>query len=136
MKTQSTSTKQHALTTFGLFGLFMIFSIVFNPVYAQRTERAVSGVVSSTDGPLLGAAIVLKGTATGVISNDKGEFTFPQELKENDVLLVSYLGYETAEIIIASDTTIVNPYLQDIPIVIVAALRTKDAPTSFAKQMN
>ncbi len=136
MKTQFTSTKKQVLKTFGLFGLIMIFSMGLSPIYAQDTDRTITGVVSSMDGPLLGAAIVLKGTATSVISNEKGEFTFPKELKESDVLVVSYLGYKTDEIIIAIDTSYIEPFLEDIPIIIVAALRTEEPVTSSAKKMN
>lgn len=136
MKTQFTSTKQSVLKTLGLFGIFMIFLMVVNPIYAQSTERIVKGVVNSTDGPLLGATIALKGTAIGVVSNENGEFTFPQKLKEKDVLVVSYLGYETDEITIVRDTTFIKAYLQDIPIVIVAAMRTEGAATSSARQKN
>jgi len=126
MKTQFTSAKHNALKTLGFFALCMILPLLTNPMYAQNTERTVTGVVTSLDGPLLGVSIILKGTGSGVTSNDKGEFTFPVALKENDVLIVSYLGYETAEITISGDTSYIQPYLQDIPVVIIAALRTKD----------
>ena len=90
MKTQFTSTKQQVVKTFGFFALFMIFCLCANTTYAQSNERTVTGVVNSIDGPLFSATVVLKGTAIGTFSNENGEFTFPQELKENDVLVVSY----------------------------------------------
>ena len=130
MKTQFTSTKQQVFKTLGIIGLFIILSMIVNPLYAQSTERKVTGVVSSLDGPLFGATIVLKGTVTGATSNEKGEFTFPVDLKENDVLLVSYLGYKTNEITITSDTTFIKPFLEDIPIIIVAAMRTEGCTKS------
>lgn len=133
MKTQFTSTKQQVLKTFGLFSLIMSFLMVVNPIYAQSKEQMVTGVVSTLDGPLFGATIILKGTATGISSNENGEFTFPEELKENDVLVISYLGYETNEITIASDTTFIEPFLEDIPIIIVAAMRTKSSVKSSVK---
>jgi hypothetical protein len=136
MKTLFTSTKQQILKAFGLFGLFMILSMVVNPINAQNTERVITGVVNSLDGPLLGAVIVLKGTPITVISNENGGFTFPKELMEDDVLVVSYLGYETDEITIAHDTSFIEPFLEDIPIVIVATLRTKGARTSLVNKMN
>ena len=136
MKTQFISTKQHVLKTFGLFGLFMILSTIVNPILAQSTERIVTGVVQSSDGPLIGAAIILKGTSTGVSSNEKGEFTFPKELKENDVLVISYLGYETNEFTITSDSAYIEPFLEDIPIVIVATLRTKSSLVLSSKKKN
>ena len=125
MKTLVTSTKKQTLKPIGLFGLFMILSILVNPLKAQNSERIVTGVVNSMDGPVLGAAIALKGTAITVISDENGAFTFPQELKEDDVLVVSYLGYETDEVKITANTSVIKPFLEDIPIVIVAAMRTK-----------
>jgi len=136
MKTQCTSTKQRVLQTLGFFGLFMTFAMSVTPMYAQTAERTVAGVVNSIDGPVFGATVMLKGTAIGAISNEKGEFTFPQELQENDVLVVSYLGYETDEVTITGNTTFVKPFLEDIPIVIIAALRTKTAETSSDKIPN
>jgi hypothetical protein len=55
---------------------------------------------------------------------------------EDDVLVVSYLGYETDEITIAHDTAFIEPFLEDIPIVIVATLRTKGTRTSLVNKMN
>ena len=130
MKTQCTSTSRNVVKALGFFTLCMILSLMANPMYAQNNERTVTGVVNSIDGPLLGVAVVLKGTASGVLTNDKGEFTFPAALKENDVLVISYMGYETAEIVISKETSFVQPYLQDIPVIITGALRIKDAAPS------
>jgi len=136
MKTLSILSKQRVLKTFGLFGLFIIFCLFANPIYAQANERTVTGIVKTMDGPLFGAAIVLKGTATGVVTNQKGEFTFPKELKENDVLVVSYLGYETSEVTITGNTSFIEPFLEDIAVVVVAAMRTKASTTSLTKNIN
>ena len=127
MKTQLTQATHGLVKSFGFLALCMILGLLANPMYGQNTEKTVTGVVTSLDGPVHGASVVLKGTASGVHTNDSGEFTFPAILKENDVLVVSYLGYETAEIIIGSDTSFIQPFLNDIPVVIIAALRTKDA---------
>lgn len=136
MKTQRNISTQQVLKTFGLFGLLMIFSLITNPMYAQGNERTVTGVVSSLDGPVFGASIVLKGTTNGVVSNSKGAFTFPKQLKENDILVVSYLGYETDEVRITKHTKYVEPYLEDIAVIIVAAMRTKATATTFVKNKN
>lgn len=136
MKTQFISTKQVVLKTIGLFGLLMIFCLFANPIYAQSKERTVTGVVNTLDGPLFAANIVLKGTATSVISNENGEFTFPKALKENDVLLISYLGYESQEITIDNDTFFIRPFLEDIAIVVVASMRTEGVAISSAKKKN
>jgi len=102
-------------------------SFFANPLLAQNKERTVTGVVSSLDGPLLGAYVVLKGTTIGVTSNEDGSFTFPRKLKENDVLVVSYLGYKNSEVTITRNTSFIEPFLEDIAVVIVGALRTSEA---------
>lgn len=130
MKTQKTTAVPNLLRTLGLFSLCMILSLLANPIFAQEQERTVTGVVTSLDGPLLGASVVLKGTSYGVMTNDLGEFTFPELLKEDDVLVISYLGYETSEVTIKGNTTFINPSLKDIPVVIIAALRTTETEKS------
>ncbi|WP_211321433.1 STN domain-containing protein, partial [Pedobacter nutrimenti] len=48
--------------------------------------------------PLAGASVRVKGTNKAVVTDDKGEFTIKQ-LEENTVLVISYLGYKTKEIL-------------------------------------
>jgi len=134
MKTQSTSTRKQVMKTLSFFTLCMIFCLNANTLYAQDSDRIVTGVVTSLDGPVLGASIVKKGTAIGVVSNDQGEFRFPEELTANDVLVISYLGYKTNEVVINENTTFIKPFLEDISIVIVAALRTDEVVTTVINE--
>ncbi|MAZ72241.1 MAG: hypothetical protein CMC70_03750 [Flavobacteriaceae bacterium] len=127
MKTQTITLQQNSLKLLWALGLFMTLSFFANPLLAQNKERTVTGVVSSLDGPLLGAYVVLKGTTIGVTSNEDGSFTFPRKLKENDVLVVSYLGYKNSEVTITRNTSFIEPFLEDIAVVIVGALRTSEA---------
>lgn len=124
MKTRSTIAKQ-ILKTVGFFTVLMIAFLSTNTLHAQSSERIVTGVVNSLDGPVMGASIVLKGTAVGIFSDENGAFTFPEKLKENDVLVISYLGYKTGEVKIEGDASFIKPFLEDNAIVIVAALRTE-----------
>ena len=124
MKTLSISKQQNLLKNGWIFAFIMALCLFANPMNAQNTERTVTGVVSSLDGPLLGATIVLKGTTIGVSSNETGAFTFPKKLKENDILVVSYLGYKNREVTINRATTFIEPFLEDNPVIIHGALRT------------
>lgn len=125
MKTQTITMQQHMMKNVWAFAFILVLALFTNPIHAQNTERTVTGVVSSLDGPLLGATIVLKGTTIGTFSNDTGAFTFPQKLKENDVLVVSYLGYKNREITISRVTRFIEPFLEDNPVIIHGALRTE-----------
>jgi len=120
MKTQ-TMTQTTIFKALGLFALFMMLSLAANPLLAQ-TERTVKGIVTDDIGPLEGATIVLKGTSVTVETDEKGAFTFPQKLKEDDKLEVIQLGYKNQEVRIDSDTTFVKFNLTDYDIVIVGSL--------------
>ncbi len=54
-------------------------------------------VLSDVDGqPIIGAAVIIKGTTNGTITDIDGIFML--EVSEGDVLSVSYIGYHTTEI--------------------------------------
>ena len=71
-------------------------------------ENIVKGIVSDENGPLLGVNILLKGTTTGTFTDEKGAFTFPKALKKGDVLVFSFMGYDTKEIRIVGNLTMLN----------------------------
>ncbi len=123
MKTQKTKSPLF-FKTISILCFMFICSLAVN---AQSKERTVTGVVSTTDGLLPQATVMLKGTNIGVATKEDGSFTFPRKLKTNDVLVVSYLGYKDREVTIKEDTSFIKPFLDDVPLVIVADLRTKPA---------
>ena len=130
MKTQLTFTQKKAHTALSFVVIFMITALAFNPVYGQtktessQNERIIKGIITNDEGPVESASITLKGTKIGTASNSKGEFTFPQPLKTGDVLLISYLGYETIEVKIKDDTTFIRQILSEDLIEFVGALNT------------
>ena len=65
-------------------------------VFAQ----SISGNVSSEDGPLPGATIVVKGTENGTSTDFDGNFTI--DASNGDVLIVSFIGFETQEVAISA----------------------------------
>ena len=133
MRNQRTSIPQNMLKTAAFFSFIFMIMLATPSVQAQNSQRTVTGVVNTNDGPLAGATVVLKGTAVAASTDDKGAFTFPRQLKENDILVVSFLGYKNQEITIEGDTSFIEPFLEDIAVVIVAALRTED-PSSKPNQ--
>lgn len=54
-------------------------------------------VLDETDLPLPGVNVILKGTSIGTTTDYDGKFEFPQKLEANDVLVFSYIGYDTKE---------------------------------------
>ncbi|MBD0831542.1 SusC/RagA family TonB-linked outer membrane protein [Aestuariibaculum sediminum] len=64
----------------------------------ETQKRTITGVVKDASGvPLPGANVIIKGTTTGVTTNFDGEFTLDIN-SSAEILVVSYLGYESVEI--------------------------------------
>lgn len=135
MKTQVTLTQNTNLITFRMlqhlmFGLFMVAAVAFNSVSAQTattTDINVKGMVSDEIGPLTGVNIALQGSNVGAITDTDGTFIFPKALKQGDVLVFSYLGYETKKVKIKADTNFINLEMVSEAIDIVGAL-SSDKP--------
>lgn len=64
---------------------------------AALSQNRVSGtIMDSESNPLIGATVVIKGTLTGVTSDNLGKYSI--EAKNNDVLVYSFLGMITKEV--------------------------------------
>lgn len=65
-------------------------------------QIALSGKVmdAQTREPLIGAAILVKGTASGAITDPDGEFALGYKNGFPLTLVISYLGYESREIVL------------------------------------
>nr|WP_319999973.1 TonB-dependent receptor [uncultured Draconibacterium sp.] len=81
--------------------------------YAQKTKKAqtirtqcVKGVVYAEEDntPMIGVAIVVKGTTKGVATNNDGEFSIP--VNKGDILIISSLGFEKQEYKIVDNSDI------------------------------
>jgi outer membrane cobalamin receptor len=81
------------------------FSIMLSmSIYAQAT---ISGkVTDSKNQPIPGANVYLEGTYDGATTNEFGEFSFKTEEKETQVLIISFLSYETKTITL--DVSLLN----------------------------
>ncbi len=96
-------------------------------------EKLLKGTVKDEKGPLAGASIVLKGTNIGVTADFDGKFTFPRMLNEGDVLLVSYIGYETQKFVIKKDQKLLDVELTQDDIDLLGAVRVKEVYSSKGK---
>ncbi|MFY0715244.1 TonB-dependent receptor [Seonamhaeicola sp. NFXS20] len=77
-------------------------SITKTEIINYTQQKTIRGIIVDESGvPLPGATIVLKGTTNGVSTNFDGEFSIEAELGET--LKISFLGYETKEVLIDSD---------------------------------
>jgi len=74
--------------------LTLLMAFVVHLSSAQ--EKMISGTVTDGGGlPLPGVNVVIKGTSQGTQTDFDGKFEFPQQLTENDILVFSFIGYET-----------------------------------------
>ncbi|PHN01462.1 SusC/RagA family TonB-linked outer membrane protein [Flavilitoribacter nigricans] len=81
-------------------GMFLLCSMT---MLAQKT---ITGQMTdaSTDEPLIGANVIVKGTTTGTITDFDGNYSI--EASEGDVLIFSYTGYSSQEVSVGSESTI------------------------------
>ncbi|WP_439481926.1 SusC/RagA family TonB-linked outer membrane protein [Cyclobacterium plantarum] len=71
----------------------------------QSQQKTVTGEVTDTEGlPLIGVAVLAKGTSQGTVTNLDGEFslTIP---RDTEILNFSYIGYQPQEVMIGSQST-------------------------------
>ena len=91
-----------------------VFSFLFsiNTTFAASEPSAdildfqnVTGVVTSNDDnlPLIGASVIIKGTTKGTITDYNGSFSIDAE--PSDILVISYTGMETQEILVGNQTS-------------------------------
>ena len=76
----------------------------------QSNDLIIKGrVISSEDGSALpGVNVYLKNSQVGIATDADGQFEFPQKLKTGDVLVFSFIGFVTKEIIVEDQITNLN----------------------------
>lgn len=80
---------------FALISLFIVL-----PVAAQK--RNIVGTVNDASGdPMIGVSVVLKGTSVGTITDFNGNYSI-ETSSNKDVLIFSYVGYETKTLQVGS----------------------------------
>ncbi|RPI41612.1 MAG: hypothetical protein EHM46_06205, partial [Bacteroidetes bacterium] len=68
-------------------------------------QRTVTGTVSSPDGnPLPGVNVVIEGSTSGTITNNRGFYSLPAD--PENTLVFTYLGYESFETVVGSRSVI------------------------------
>lgn len=78
--------------------LSLILVICLCALSTMVAQRTVSGRVTGSDGtPLIGAAVQVKGTQTGTVTDADGKYRLMVPAG-NQSLMISYVGYDTQEI--------------------------------------
>jgi TonB-linked outer membrane protein, SusC/RagA family/TonB-dependent outer membrane receptor, SusC/RagA subfamily, signature region len=89
-------------------GLLLLFLSVAN--FSKATQKTtnlnekiiqekstVSGIVSDKQGPIIGATVMVKNSNNAAVTDQNGSYTL-KNLKQGDVIQVSYIGYLTKEV--------------------------------------
>jgi TonB-linked SusC/RagA family outer membrane protein len=85
--------------------LFLFLAVILSVSHAQ--VRTITGVVTAADTKetLPGATIQLKGTSTGTVTDIDGNYSIAVNT-DQAVLMVSYVGYNTKEVVLSKQTRI------------------------------
>ncbi len=75
--------------------------------YTSWAQQTITGLVTdaTTKLPLIGATVLVKGTSTGTISDVAGKYSIKVS-GPSDVLVFSYIGYESLEFTIGTQSSI------------------------------
>lgn len=85
--------------------IILIFMIVFTTQVTLAQVKIVKGSVTDAVGaPMPGASISVKGESKGTITDIDGKFSI--ETQKGKTLVISYMGYETQNVLIGDDNSI------------------------------
>ncbi|MBE8726664.1 SusC/RagA family TonB-linked outer membrane protein [Flavobacterium hungaricum] len=76
------------------------------PLIQSKLDGTVVDAI--TNEPIIGASVTIKGTTHGVVTDAEGKFYFQTGQKFPYTLIVSYIGYKKAEIIVEKNPIIIN----------------------------
>lgn len=82
-----------------------IFCAWINPAYAQQNHAVTGKVVDTTNAPLPGVSVYLKGTQTGTVTDANGIYRL-SGIPANGTLVFSFVGMKSQEILINSRASI------------------------------
>src|SRR5699024_7045851 len=81
------------------------------PVFAQNEIKITGKIMDNTQAEVIGANVLVKGTAIGAITNIDGEYTIVVP-NEKSILVFSFIGYQSQEIAVGKNR-IINVTLKD-----------------------
>ncbi|MEZ4788278.1 MAG: carboxypeptidase-like regulatory domain-containing protein [Flavobacterium haoranii] len=114
--------------------LLLLLLILPISMFAQNTLKGVV-LDSGSQQPLPGVNIVIKGTSNGTTTDFDGNFSL-EKVKQNDVIVFSYLGYKentvtyTGQKNISVSLTEDSQQLQDVVVIGYGTVKKEDATGS------
>ncbi|MGE5403104.1 MAG: TonB-dependent receptor [Ignavibacteriales bacterium] len=76
---------------------YLIVLLLFSGNLLFGQGRTISGKVidSETSRPLVSASVMVEGTSTGTVTNENGEFNLSGSISDEDIISVSFIGYNS-----------------------------------------
>ena len=99
-------------------------------LFKAQLKKISGTVLDAQKEPVIGANILIKGTANGTITDINGKFSL--EATENDILQISYIGYNTQEITIKNQSVLKivlqedQQALEEVVVIGYGAVKKKD----------
>lgn len=92
----------------GRLGLFVLFvAMQFSVMSVVAQEKSVSGTVrDSSNEPLPGASIIIKGTTKGTVSDFDGVFSL-NNVPDQAILMITYIGMKDVEVSVSGKSDII-----------------------------
>ncbi|EHO11005.1 SusC/RagA family TonB-linked outer membrane protein [Myroides odoratimimus CCUG 12901] len=112
--------KTQFLTNTGYGIVLLLSSLTITPTYAVSKDnllhldyqkRTISGTVSDNSGVLIGAIVQIKGTDVATTTDSSGKYSL--NASSGDILVISYIGYKTKEIVVTASLIYNISLLQD-----------------------
>ncbi|MDR0230264.1 MAG: SusC/RagA family TonB-linked outer membrane protein [Flavobacteriaceae bacterium] len=112
--------KTQFLTNTGYGIVLLLSSLTITPTYAVSKDnqfnldyqkRTISGTVSDNSGTLIGAIVQIKGTDVATTTDHSGKYSL--NASNGDILVISYIGYKTKEIVVTASLVYNVNLLQD-----------------------
>ncbi|WP_069674581.1 SusC/RagA family TonB-linked outer membrane protein [Formosa sp. Hel3_A1_48] len=86
--------------------LFFTISMMLLSYTAFGQNGLTGQVIDNNNMPLPGVSVVIKGTTVGTITDFDGNYSLNTELSDSKVLVFSYIGFKTQEIIVDGKSVI------------------------------
>jgi TonB-linked SusC/RagA family outer membrane protein len=133
--------KTNLLQIYRLYLILIILLFSCSPLVAQDVKE-ISGTVidAAVQTAIPGANILIKGSSTGVSSDVNGNFTI--STKPSDVLVISYIGYQTQEVTVGNQTKIqilllgAASQLEEVVVTALGITRESKSITYAAQQLS
>ncbi len=123
------------------FGLTLILLFLTVSLVSQENKllpKEITGKVTYLDAPLANVNIILKGTTIGTKTNTQGNYTI--KAKTGDIIIYSYVGFNTVSIIVEDVTKVLNIEMKDkintLDQVVVTARKKVDKVSELEKKLD